>query len=126
MYQLGLNRNFSARHYLIGGDWGAENHEHAHQYRLECILKSNILDQHGYLIDIVELNRALDQILLDYADKTLNSCSAFKDLNPSLENFARILNHALRGQLCTDSLTSIEIILWEDEEAWASYTHLVQ
>ncbi len=125
MYRLGLNRLFTARHYLVGGDWGAENEEHAHQYRLECILKGNHLNHHGFLIDIVELNNVLDGLLLEYENKTLNACAAFNDLNPSVENFARILNQALCEQLGTHLLTSIEIILWEDETAWASFTQQV-
>ena len=35
-----LRRDFSARHYLIGGDWGAENIEHAHRYRMELVLEA--------------------------------------------------------------------------------------
>ena len=55
MYSLGMRREFRARHSLIGGDWGAENSEHAHRYRMELVLEALNLDRHGYLVDIVEV-----------------------------------------------------------------------
>ena len=53
MYTLGIKRNFIARHFLIGGDWGAENLPNSHHYVLELQLAGKELDQHGYLVDIV-------------------------------------------------------------------------
>jgi 6-pyruvoyltetrahydropterin/6-carboxytetrahydropterin synthase len=32
MYTVAVRRDFIAQHYLIGGDWGAENELHAHHY----------------------------------------------------------------------------------------------
>ena len=32
MYTLGIKRDFIARHFLIGGDWGAENLPNSHHY----------------------------------------------------------------------------------------------
>ena len=55
MYKLALQRQFIAQHYLIGGDWGPENHLHSHPFRLEVQLSGDELDQHGYLLDLVEL-----------------------------------------------------------------------
>src|SRR5918993_508802 len=53
MYTLGIKRNFIARHFLVGGDWGAENLPNSHHYVLELQLTGKELDQHGYLVDIV-------------------------------------------------------------------------
>ena len=30
MYTVSVKRDFIARHFLIGGDWGRENEPHAH------------------------------------------------------------------------------------------------
>ena len=35
MYSLAIRRDFVAQHYLIGGDWGAENQKHSHHYQVE-------------------------------------------------------------------------------------------
>jgi 6-pyruvoyl-tetrahydropterin synthase len=70
MYTLGVKRDFIARHYLIGGDWGPENNPNSHHYVLELQLEGSELDQHGYLTDIVEVDRAAgrDRELLSGAD----------------------------------------------------------
>ena len=41
MYTLAVQRDFVAQHYLIGGDWGAENFWHSHHYRLEVQLEAD-------------------------------------------------------------------------------------
>ena len=91
MYNLCLQRDFHARHFLIGGDWGAENEEHGHPYRLEWTLEGETLDEHGYLVDLIQVEGHLDFALGRYRDQTLNEIPEFAGLNPSLENFARIL-----------------------------------
>ena len=63
MYTLAVKRNFVAQHYLIGGDWGAENQWHSHHYKLEVILEGERLDQHGYLVDIVDVERTLQELV---------------------------------------------------------------
>ena len=60
MYQLAITRDFIAQHHLVGGDWGRENRLHSHHYRCEIRVEGATLDRHGYLIDIVELNGAVE------------------------------------------------------------------
>ena len=39
MYAVAVSRDFVAQHFLIGGDWGAENESHSHHYRVEVGLE---------------------------------------------------------------------------------------
>ncbi|NPA26761.1 MAG: 6-carboxytetrahydropterin synthase [Chloroflexi bacterium] len=121
MYTLTVLRDFIAQHYLIGGDWGPENQPHSHHYRLELRLEGAELDEHGYLVDIVEVNRALDALLARYRDRMLNDLPEFAGLNPSLEHFARICAQRLAEALSAPNLRALEVRLWEDETAWAGY-----
>lgn len=121
MYTLAVRRSFIARHALIGGDWGRENEPNAHRYLLELRLSGGALDQHGFLVDIVDVDRRLDEAVGRYRDAMLNDLPEFAGMNPSLENFARILAIAMAGQLIGGSLSSVEVVLWEDEAAWASF-----
>ena len=121
MYSLSLQEEFIAQHYLIGGDWGPENELHSHRFRLQVILSGDQLDQHGYLLDLVQLEDQLAALLDSFRDQTLNDLPEFDGLNPSIEHFSRIacdrlakLNQGLR-------LSSIEVRIWENENAWASY-----
>ena len=91
MYTLGIKRDFIARHFLIGGDWGSENFPNSHHYVLELQLEGKELDQHGYLVDIEDVDRNLDEIVSYYREQMLNEKPEFAGLNPSIEHFARIL-----------------------------------
>lgn len=121
MYTLAVKRDFIAQHYLIGGDWGVENQLHSHHYMLELQLEGATLDQHGYLVDIVEIEKILDVIVATYWYKTLNEMPGFSDLNPSLEHFCSNLCQFIASQIQQDNIKTITVKLWESEAAWASY-----
>lgn len=121
MYTLGVRRDFIARHFLIGGDWGPENYPNSHHYILELQIKGDQLDQHGYLVDIVEVERHLDEIVSYFKDQMLNDKPEFAGLNPSIEHFARILAMSLSERIKAANISAIKVVLWENESAWASY-----
>jgi 6-pyruvoyltetrahydropterin/6-carboxytetrahydropterin synthase len=121
MFTLALQRSFSAKHALIGGDWGAENEVHSHDYRLELRLEGEKLNHHGYLIDLLELEHQLDDLLGSYKGALLNELPEFEGLNPSLERFARNLCGALAVRLNAPNLCAMRVQLWESDLAWASY-----
>jgi 6-pyruvoyltetrahydropterin/6-carboxytetrahydropterin synthase len=121
MYTVAVKRDFIAQHYLIGGDWGAENERHAHHYQVELQLHGKALDSHGYLADIVEIERLLDALVSHYRDRILNDFPEFEGLNPSIEHFSRILCHTLSAHIQAENVGAITVKLWENEIAWASY-----
>jgi len=121
MYTLALQRSFKAWHHLIGGDWGAESEPHTHPYRIELRLEGGELNEHGYLIDLLEVERRLGEVLNTYQGTDLNTLQDFAGLNPSLENFARILCTRLARSLGGGRLKSVAVQLWESETAWACY-----
>lgn len=126
MYTVAVKRDFVAQHYLIGGDWGAENDLHSHHYFVEIQLHGPTLDEHGYLVDIVDIELNLDVLITEYRDKTLNELPAFQGLNPSIEHFARILCQTLAERIQADTLARIGVQLWENEIAWAGFEMDVQ
>ena len=121
MYTLGVKRDFIARHYLIGGDWGPENDPNSHHYILELQLEGSELDQHGYLTDIVEVDKHLDEIVSYYQEQMLNDKPEFAGLNPSIEHFARILAASLSERIQAQNITALKVVLWENDSAWAAY-----
>jgi 6-pyruvoyltetrahydropterin/6-carboxytetrahydropterin synthase len=121
MYTLGVKREFIARHFLIGGDWGPENFPNSHHYILELRLEGRELDQHGYMVDIVDVEKHLDEIVNYYKEQMLNDKPEFAGLNPSIENFARILASSLSERIKGENITALKVVLWETESAWAAY-----
>ena len=121
MYTLGVKRDFIARHYLIGGDWGPENNPNSHHYVLELQLEGRELDPHGYLTDILEVDKQLDKIVSYYQEQMLNDKPEFDGLNPSIEHFARILAASLSERIQAQNITALKVVLWENDSAWAAY-----
>lgn len=121
MYDLEVHRDFVAQHYLIGGDFGPENELHSHHYYLELHLRGEELDRFGYLVDITEVERVLEETVAYYRDHTLNDLPEFDGLNPSIEHFCRIVWERLREELPLDRLSGMEVRIWENEIARAGY-----
>lgn len=121
MFTVAVKRDFIAQHFLIGGDWGAENEKHSHHYQLELQLSGRTLDQHGYMVDIVEIESHLDDLINSYRDRTLNNLPGFENLNPSIERFSEILCRELARRITAVNVLIIRVKLWENDIAWASY-----
>lgn len=121
MYTLAVQRDFTAQHFLIGSDWGAENEWHSHHYRLEIQLAGAELDRHGYLVDIVQVEALLEGIVTRYRDKTLNDLPEFEGLNPSIEHFCRIVCTNFSDNLDAPNISAVRVQIWENQIAWAAY-----
>jgi 6-pyruvoyltetrahydropterin/6-carboxytetrahydropterin synthase len=121
MVRVAVRREFVAQHFLIGGDWGAENYKHSHHYTLELELAGTELDEHGYLVDIVAIEEQLQKQVAYYRDHTLNDLPEFNGLNPSIEHFSRILCRAFSQAISAANIQRVSVRLWENNIAWASY-----
>jgi 6-pyruvoyltetrahydropterin/6-carboxytetrahydropterin synthase len=79
------------------------------------------LDQHGYLVDIVDVQIHLDDVVNYYSEQMLNDKPEFAGMNPSIENFSRILATSLSERIQAQNITALKIVLWENDSAWAAY-----
>lgn len=122
MYQLMVRRDFIAQHFLTVPDCGPENEWHSHHFELELLLEGPDLNKWGYLVDIDDVKAALDTVVDRYKDKTMNDLPEFESLNPSVEHFARIVCTRVADDIDTGHLDRLTARMWEDDEAWASYT----
>ncbi len=116
-----LRKNFIAQHFLIGKDFGAENKCHSHHYSFELEIEDTKLDSYNFLIDIVEVKARIEQLISYFQDKTLNELPEFKEQNPSLELFSKILWQKFNTYFDLPPSSQITVRLWEDEIAQASY-----
>ncbi|STY28449.1 queuosine biosynthesis protein QueD [Legionella wadsworthii] len=121
MHRLMLRKNFIAQHFLTGKDFGPENSKHSHHYSMELEIENRKLDQFNFLIDIVDVKEHLDDLISYFNDKTLNELPEFKNQNPSLELFSKILWQKLSNQCVFPEESQITVKLWEDDIAQATY-----
>ena len=121
MYTVAVTKDFIANHFLIGGDWGRENFPHAHHYVAEISIESETLDKHGYLVDIVAIEAALNDTVEYFRDSMLNEKPEFAGLNPSIEHFSRIICERLLAQIKPPGTGMMRVKLWENESCWSAY-----
>jgi len=122
MYTTRVCRDLIAQHFLTVPNCGPENEWHSHHFEVEVIVRGKNLSEHGYVVDITVVEDLLDDIVDRYEDATLNDLPEFDGLNPSIEHFARIIHTRATNHLPTGRLADITVRIWEDEEAWASYS----
>lgn len=122
MYTVSVQRRFIAQHFLTVPNCGPENEWHSHHFKAEALLKGPALNEHGYLVDIVTVEEALEGLVERFGDTTLNDRPEFKGMNPSIEHFSRIACQIVWEQIFEGQLQSMTLKIWEDDQAWASYT----
>ena len=127
MYQVGIKNKFRARHFLVG-DFGEETLPHEHEYVVEWICATNVLDEQGFSVNIAVMEEKLQNLIDDIQGKLLNDLEFFKDRQVSVENMAHYIHETLMEQLSRSdfSLTSVvefQVKIWESETAWAAYIH---
>lgn len=126
IYRVSLTKSFTSEHFLpmVEGD---ETQLHSHDYQLTIKIEGKELDENGFLIDIVKLEQLTRSVIRKYEGKVLNELEIFERKNPTLENFSKILYDELISKMKAQAekeierIYSIEIQLWESEEANASY-----
>jgi 6-pyruvoyltetrahydropterin/6-carboxytetrahydropterin synthase len=123
VYSVIVRRELIAQHYLVGGDFGRENDLNSHRYRIEARYEGEDLDEHGFLVDIDDVQRRLARVVERYQDRTLNDFPEFADLNPSVENFARLLTNRLAVD--APNVAALEVTVWEDDSAAGAYRKLL-
>jgi len=121
MYAVAVSRTFVAQHYLTVPDPGPEGDPHSHTFTLEATFRGAELDQYGYVVDIDDLERAIDETVEQFRDRLLNELPAFEGANPSAERLARAFADELVDRLKPQPATELQIDVREDDTATVGY-----
>ena len=121
MYSVTLSRTFVAQHYLTVPAPGPEGELHSHAYTVEATFRGPELDDVGYLVDIDDVARAMDDTVEEFRDETLNDLPAFEGKNPSAERLGRAFADSLLERLAPELVTELEIEVQEDDVATVGY-----
>lgn len=124
MYSVVVSRSFPAQHYLTVPDTGPEGEPHTHCYQAEVRFFGEKLDEYGYLVNIDDIEAALDALEDRYRDATLNHLSEFEG-NPSVERFSRHFCERLLDTLDSHNVERIRVTMWEDATAAGSFERSV-
>jgi 6-pyruvoyltetrahydropterin/6-carboxytetrahydropterin synthase len=94
---------------------------HGHNWKIEVCVAGEKLNQAGVLIDFGELKVKLGTIIDQLDHKFLNELEQVKDCQPSSENVARYIAHALDEILDTPGARVSSVTAWESDDACAIY-----
>lgn len=125
MYTVAVSTDFVAQHFLTIPDPGPEGEVHSHHYELAVECRGTELDEDGYLLDIDDLTATIDAIEERYRDELLNDREEFSGLNPSVEQFSRIVADRLAAGPDMPEVESLTVRIHEDDIAWAAYERAV-
>jgi 6-pyruvoyltetrahydropterin/6-carboxytetrahydropterin synthase len=93
-----------------------------HRYRVEVTVAGKKLNKSGFLINLVSLAGKVEQLVSYFENHLLNDKDEFKNLNPSLENFAQVFCERISGELEAPNIERVHVKMWEDNVAWAEYS----
>lgn len=124
--------NFNSAHRLHNPKWDEKTNMdifglcnnpnyHGHNYDLIVKLTGFVNEETGYLYDLKQLNDLIKVEIIERFDhKNLNlDTEEFKNLNPTVENIARIIYEILTKKI--DSKYAIEITLYETPRNYVVY-----
>ena len=120
MFEIKIITSFAAAHCLRHFRGKCES-LHGHNWKVEVLLRSPVLDKAGLVVDFKLVKDATKELLEELDHKYLNELPAFSEENPSSENIARFLFHELTKKLNQGPVMVHMVTAWESEDSCASY-----
>ncbi|MGC9329595.1 MAG: 6-carboxytetrahydropterin synthase QueD, partial [Candidatus Hinthialibacter sp.] len=120
MYEVCVNREFSAAHFLR--DYQGKCAElHGHNWKVEVCFRSPNLTENGIMIDFLDIGAALNGLLDQLDHSVINDVPPFDQLNPTSENMARWFYTEITKRMPADAPQPSCVRIWETADACASY-----
>jgi 6-pyruvoyltetrahydropterin/6-carboxytetrahydropterin synthase len=120
MYEITVQKTFSAAHTL---DIGSEREElHGHNFKVEATVASEGLNADGLVLDFRVLKGWVNTILEELDHTYLNDRAPFRDISPTSEHIARFIHDRLEENATPLGLQVSRVAVWESEGSKATYT----
>lgn len=122
MYEISVDENFSAGHYLRGYHGKCEN-QHGHNYRVRVTMEGPVLDSAGLLYDFVHLKQVIQTVIRSLDHRNLNDFAPFDKVNPSAENIAKHIHDETAKQMKNSENGAMisGVTVWETETSSATF-----
>jgi 6-pyruvoyltetrahydropterin/6-carboxytetrahydropterin synthase len=124
VYSISKDFNFSASHQLNGLPEGHQcGRLHGHNYAVRLILSSDVLDDHGFVVDYGDLGWFKEWIDGHFDHKHLNDVVGF---NPTAENLAHYLYVIVADWLDSEDFDHVKLMVSVSEtpKTWANYAEV--
>lgn len=120
MYEIDIQREFSAAHTLKGYNGNCSS-LHGHNWTVQATVKSPVLDEIGIAVDFRALKREIDIIIEELDHTNLNDLEPFIENNPTSEQLAKYIFDRLSQKLNSDNVKVAKIRVCESPGSGATY-----
>ena len=121
MYQISVEQDFDAAHFLRGYQGKCEA-LHGHRFRVVVKIGASGLDDIGIAYDFTELKRHLADITSRFDHTCLNDVPPFDKINPSSENVAATIYRGLKLKLAGAPVSLSCVEVWESPQSGVAYS----
>ena len=121
MYQISVERDFDAAHFLRGYQGKCEA-VHGHRFLVVVKVKASEVNDIGIAYDFTDLKRHLWDILSRFDHTCLNDMPPFDRINPSSENIASTIYDELKLKLAGASVSISCVEVWESPQSGVAYS----
>jgi len=121
MFVLKIVTDFASAHSLrdYPGDC---SRLHGHNWQVEVMVSSQVLDESGIAIDFREIKKQTKAVVKRLDHQYLNEIMPFDVLNPTAENIAKYLFDEI-GILINDENVKVkEVLIWETPRSAVTYS----
>lgn len=117
MYEIKVKMSFSAAHNLRNYRGKCER-LHGHNWIVEAVFAYRALGRDGMALDFKEAKSLLRDAIDELDHSYLNELPAFKKVNPTSENAARLIYKKIRRR--SGNINSVAV--WENDSSCATYS----
>ena len=121
MFEIEIDRTFSAAHQLKGYDGDCRN-MHGHNYMVTVTVVADKLNEIGIALDFKLLKAAVDKVIGPYDHHNLSEMDEFKAVNPTSEILARTIYRKLAAELANDGVKVSKVSIAESAASRIIYS----
>lgn len=121
MYEVAVEQEFDAAHYLRGYEGRCEN-IHGHRFRVVARVRATGTDDIGMAYDFTKLRQQLGHVAGRFDHVCLNETPPFDKINPSSENIASTIFGELQIMLRERGVSLHSIQVWESPHSSVIYS----
>jgi len=121
MFALKIVTDFASAHSLrdYPGDC---SRLHGHNWQVEVVVESEVLDEVGIAIDFREIKKQTKLVIKRLDHQYLNDIKPFDELNPTAENIAKYFFDEV-GELINNKHVRVQqVTIWETLSACVTYS----
>lgn len=121
MFEIEIDRSFSAAHQLKGYDGDCRN-LHGHNYEVTVTVAAEKLNEIGIALDFKKLKAALDEVIAPYDHHNLSELPEFQQLNPTSEVLAQVIYRKMSAALNDGNVRVSKVRIGESSSSRLTYS----